>query len=171
MPARIEFRELVPADFPMLRAWFQDPEVVEWWAPPRDLPSIRAKYLPRLLGEEATSMWVIVIDGVNAGLAQSYRHVDHPAHDAVVGIADAAGIDYLLTVAFRGRGLAPDVLSALAAHALASHRGTTVCVATPSTANVKSCRALERAGFERRAEITGVGGFRETVYAMTPDRP
>src|SRR5690606_9629397 len=100
--ATIAFRPLEADDFPMLVEWFAEPSIARWWNEPADLSSVESKYGPRVEGREPTSMWIVEIEGRPGGLLQCYRHVDHPEHDACVGVPDAVGIDYLIGNAHRG---------------------------------------------------------------------
>jgi aminoglycoside 6'-N-acetyltransferase len=146
---RVEFRQLQRSDFPAVAAWFEQPHIERWWNESSDLDHIEAKYGPRVDGNDSTSMWIVEIDGIPAGLAQHYRHEDYPDHDEAVGVESAVGIDYLLAEDFTGRGLGPHVLAAFARLALDRTTGSHHCVAAPAQANRSSWRALERAGFQR----------------------
>lgn len=145
----LRFRPLVERDLATLVAWFAEPEIAKWWNQAAEIDSIRAKYLPRIEGREPTRMWIAEIDAGDVGLLQSYRHVDYPDHDASVAIADAVGIDYLITGRYRGRGYGRQVLRSFAAWSLTQYPEATRCVATPVQANEASWRALEHAGFVR----------------------
>lgn len=149
MPS-ISFRSLQEDDLPTLVEWFDEPAIASWWNQPAELASVQAKYLPRIEGREATSMWIVEIDNEAAGLFQCYLHVDYSEQDACVAIPDAVGIDYLIGGAHRGRGHGSAALRAFAAFALDRHSDAAVCVATPAQSNTASWRALERAGFARR---------------------
>lgn len=145
------FRPLVRSDFPSIQRWFAQPHVVRWWNADPAMAAIEAKYGQRVDGvDRATSMWIVEIDGVPAGLLQHYRHADHPDHEAAVGVDDAIGIDFLLSEEFAGRSLGPTVLTAFADLVLEATPGASWCVATPAQANSRSWRALEKAGFVRR---------------------
>ncbi len=150
----VTFRPLRRSDFPTLAVWFGQPHVERWWHEPTDPAAIEAKYGPRVDGREPTTMWIVEVGGEAAGLAQHYLHADQPDHDRSVGIDDAVGIDYLLADGFAGRGIGPRMLEALARLALAEEQGAACCVATPAQDNRPSWRALERAGFVRRASCT-----------------
>ncbi|HUS42108.1 MAG TPA: GNAT family N-acetyltransferase [Ilumatobacteraceae bacterium] len=114
---------MTPTDDPFgNRIELLEPVVVRWWNQRAEFESVRAEYLPRVDGTgDPTSMWIADVDGEPAGLLQHYRHVDHSAHDAAVGVPNAVGIDYLLGSRHRGRGLG----------------------------GLTSCAVLERAGFTR----------------------
>ncbi len=165
---RISFRPLRRGDFGLLADWFAQPAVARWWNEPADPDSIESKYGPRVDGRATTSMWIVEVDGAAAGLAQHYGHADHPAHDAAVGIADAVGIDYLLSADFAGRGIGPSVLSELARMALELEPGSRRCVATPSQENRPSWRALERASFVRAGPCQPPGEPLAWAYVWEP---
>ena len=167
-PARpdADFRLLRREDFASLALWFGEPHVAQWWNPDATLEGIEAKYGPRIDGvDAATTMWIIEIGGEAAGLAQHYRHADHPAHDAAVGIAQAVGIDYLLSKAYAARGLGGHVLSTFAGFVLERVPEALSCVATPAQANRRSWRALEAAGFVRRGTCQPPGEPPAYTYA------
>jgi len=163
----ISFRPLTADDLELLVEWFADPVVARWWNQPAELTSVTARYLPRIHGTgDPTAMWIAEIDGESAALLQSYRHVDHPATDAVVGVADAVGIDYLIGADHRGRSLGGRLLRAFAEFALAHQPDALVCVATPALENAASCAALERAGFVRSHECRPPGEPLAAVYTL-----
>lgn len=104
----VVFRPLADNDLPTLVEWFAEPAIARWWNQPANLASVRAKYLPRIEGREATSMWIAEIGGHAAGLFQCSLHVEYPQHDMSLGVPDAVGIDYLLEGAgFTRRGGRP----------------------------------------------------------------
>lgn len=162
------FRPMAEDDLPRLVTWFADPVVARWFGPPKDQAAVEQKYGPRLRGDDPTEMWIGEYGGEPAAMLQCYRHVDHPETDAVVGVSEAVGIDYLLSASFRGRGLAGPLLAAFATHALARFRDCTVVVATPHEANAASCGALRAAGFERSHVTTSPTGEREVVFVHRP---
>lgn len=145
----VTFRALMRADYALLARWFAEPDVRRWWNEDPSIDAIEEKYGPRVDGEERTTMWVVEIGGEPAGLMQHYRHEDYPEHDEAVGIADAVGIDFLLSEEFAGRGLGPEVLSRFADLVLELTSQASCCVATPAQENRRSWRALEKASFER----------------------
>ncbi|MFP3906620.1 MAG: GNAT family N-acetyltransferase, partial [Acidimicrobiales bacterium] len=59
----IGFRPLGRDDFAQLARWFSEPQVDRWWNEDSSPGGIEAKYGRRVDGLDATSMWVIEIDG------------------------------------------------------------------------------------------------------------
>ncbi|MFW2381198.1 MAG: GNAT family N-acetyltransferase [Acidimicrobiales bacterium] len=145
----LHFRPLEERDFEMLVRWLAEPEIARWWTHPASLDDVRTKYLPRIRGSEPVRMWIVEVDGVPAGLLQSYRHSDHAETDALIGIERAVGVDYLLAGSHRGRGIARPMLAAFSDLVLDVYRDCDVCVAAPPKSNEPSWRALESAGFQR----------------------
>jgi len=149
--SEVRFRLLRRSDFLSLQGWLAEPHVAMWWNADPSPAAVEAKYGPRIDGlDPLTTMWVAEIDGETCGLLQHYQHGDYPDHDAAVGIDNATGIDFLLSEAFSGRGLGPEVLSAFADLVLEVVPTALWCVATPAQENRRSWRALEKAGFLRR---------------------
>ena len=146
---KLTFRPLQRSDFPTLVKWFEQSHIARWWNETATMESVAAKYGPPVDGEEATAMWIIEVDGEPAGLAQSYRNSDYPETDAAIGIANAVGVDYLLSVQYVGRGIGAVALRKLAELVFRLYPDAAWCVATPARENEPSWRALERAGFER----------------------
>jgi aminoglycoside 6'-N-acetyltransferase len=148
----VAFRPLMTADLPQLCAWFAEPAVARWWNMPAAMDAVTEKYGPRIAGVEPTRMWIVEIEGMSAGLLQSYWHCDYPTHDAAVGIAGAVGVDYLIGESHRGRGFGSRVLGDFAAFVLEEYPDASEVVATPAQDNEASWRALEAAGFRRVGE-------------------
>ena len=147
---QITFRPLEMDDLGLLARWQSAPHVARWWQEPADIESLTTKYSPRVLAEERTEVFLILVDGSPAGLIQRYRHRDHPDWDRAVGIPDAVGIDYYLGEgALVGRGIGSAAIAAFARAALADYPDIQCVVAAPQQENVASWRALEKAGFSR----------------------
>lgn len=147
---RVAFRTLEQADLVRVHGWLNDPEVARWYSDGAPtLAAVRRKYAPRIGGRAATRVYVAVLDGEDAGLAQTYRVADYPGYAASLGAApDWAGLDYLIgEPAWRGRGLAHRLVAAFVDGVVAALPGIEICAALPAERNLKSRRALERAGF------------------------
>src|SRR5690349_13594606 len=97
----IAFRPLTRDDFPLLATWLDQPHVAPWWPVAHDPASLEAKYGPRIDGDGATEVFLIVLDAEPIGLIQRYRtanHLDwrHALKGTGVDVDRSAGIDYLL---------------------------------------------------------------------------
>lgn len=156
---RFEFRLLTDADLDMMHAWLNEPGVVRWWeGDDVSLPAVRADYGSAREDQE-TEHWIAQLDGAPVGwiccwpvlsdLSEAGAWLDH-------GLADtAAGIDYLLAdPSRRGQGIGSAMIRAFAYDVVfGEHPDWTHVAASPYAANVASCRALERAGFDFVASI------------------
>jgi aminoglycoside 6'-N-acetyltransferase len=152
-------------DLPLLHGWLQEPETAHWYRFD-DLSSVEAvaeHYGPALAGEEAVDLWIVRLDGCDAGFLQSYRLVDHPGYrDACVGVgADpgAGAVDYLLgDPGDRDHGVGSAVLRMFVEDVAFDVWGWPAVVASPEPANVRSLRALAKAGFRLLGDIEGEDG-------------
>src|SRR5688500_670735 len=59
---RLTFRPLAEVDLELVAAWLATPHVRAWWRAPADIESVRAKYLPRIRGDEPTEVFVASLD-------------------------------------------------------------------------------------------------------------
>jgi aminoglycoside 6'-N-acetyltransferase len=72
------FRPLLEVDFERQLRWLNEPHINRWWSRrPVTREEVRAKYLPRLRGEQKTQCLVAVFEGRPAGYVQTYRIEDH----------------------------------------------------------------------------------------------
>ncbi|MFH8436785.1 GNAT family N-acetyltransferase [Streptomyces sp. NPDC018007] len=146
---------LVPtseADLDLLARWFADPEFVEHWGGlPMPREEVAAKYVGRR--RPRVESFLIHAQGAPVGYAQ-YWHAG----------ADEGGIDMVLAVGARGRGLGPDAARALIAH-LCTTPGWRRVTVDPSATNVRAVHAWEKAGFRRMA---GEGETLSMEYRPAP---
>lgn len=152
---------MTAADLPMLHGWLNDPGVVQWW----EGQDVSYDAVVRHYGTPATPStehWIAVADGRDIGWLQCYLARDNLDETEAWwehGIDDnATGIDYLVATR-RGQGLGSAMIRAFAIDAvLGRHPEWTEVCAGPFAANVASCRALEKAGFELVALIDDEDG-------------
>ena len=144
----LRLRPLTRADFPLMADWLGRPHVAQWWDEPRGPDAIEDEYGPCIDGTDPTLVFVCEEAGTPVGFVQIYRMADNPGYVESVGFADAAGIDLFVGDADRrGAGLGPRMISAGVARMWASYPEVHGAVAGPSVANLRSCRAFEKAGF------------------------
>jgi 8-oxo-dGTP pyrophosphatase MutT (NUDIX family) len=159
MAADIAFRPLMMADLPDLVRWRHAPHAARWFPEPLDLAAAQRKYGPRIAGDSPTRVHVAVVDGHAAGFLQHYRVADYPAYAAATGLPDAVGLDYAIgEPELVGRGLGPQLIwSYLRDIVVPARPSAPSALASPDVANVRSVRALEKAGFVRRGQLTITG--------------
>lgn len=151
---RLGFRPLAEDDLELVAAWLAAPHVRAWWRAPADIESVRAKYLPRIRGDEPTEVFVASLDGEPIGIIQRYRFLDHGSWAATIAETDvalpgAAGIDYLVGDASRiGVGVGTAMIDRFSEQLFADLPEIDVIVVTPQADNRASCGALARAGYE-----------------------
>jgi aminoglycoside 6'-N-acetyltransferase len=124
---------------------------------------VLAHYGPCLDGTEPTELWFALLDGRDAGFLQSYRVADHPEYGDVCVAAGAdpgaGGIDYVLgDPRDRDHGVGSTMLRTFVEQVCFGAKGWPQVVAGPEPANVRSWRALEKAGFTFLAEIVSEDG-------------
>lgn len=168
---RIGFRLLTEGDLPLLHRWLHAPHVHEWWSegePPPSYETVVATYSPRLLLEEPTYPYVMLLGGEPIGYIQAYRLSDHPEYAAQVGAeAGAVGVDLFIgEVAHLHRGLGPRFLRAFMRQIVFGMLGATVCVIGPEVGNAAAIRAYKKAGF-RHWKTVPIAGEPAPEYLMT----
>jgi aminoglycoside 6'-N-acetyltransferase len=141
----VQFRPLQAADLPLLHVWLQREHVRRWWRDSRTLDETVAHYLPAIRGEEPTDHYVIVVDGRDVGMIETYLVSDHPEWESIVEVGQGvAGVDLLIGEEdLVGHGLGPAVLRAFARDQVRAP----VVVAAVDQENRRSWRAFEKAGF------------------------
>jgi len=135
----IEFRPITEADLPLLESWLERAHVALWWREP----------IEHELDQGVAGRYLIVVDGVPAGMIQTYLEDDPTIAgvDLLIGEEDAIG-----------RGLGPQVISQFTQEVVFARPETNAVVATVEEANRRSWRAFEKAGFRyvRDVEEEGV---------------
>ncbi len=146
-------------DLPRLHEWLSEPDTRHWFRND-DLTydGVVAHYGPRIDGDEPVNCWIVQVGGRELGFLQSYRLADHPEYAEVCVRAGAdpaaGGIDYLIaTPADRDRGLGSAMIRTFVEEIAFAHEGWPQACSGPEPANVRSWRALEKAGFTFLAEI------------------
>jgi RimJ/RimL family protein N-acetyltransferase len=172
---RITFRLLEEDDLGWFGRWLADPDVDRWFHTEDLSPEgIAAKYHPRIVGEEPVEQWLAVIDDREVAWLQTYPIAVDAGYQAActgVGVApDAGGVDYLVgSAADRGRGLGPKVIQAFVTDIVfGCHVWPAVCAGAHPD-NVRSWRALEKAGFAFAGLIETVDGPERLMACRRPE--
>lgn len=144
----------------MLRGWFAEPHVREWWGPPeQEVAAVEAD-----LDGGRFAVWIASLDGVPFAYVQDCDPAEAEAYyaDAPPG---ARAADVLIgPPSHLGRGLAAPLLRAFARHAGA--RGASGLLLDPDGRNARALAAYRRAGFAERRRHRG--GACETVVLFLP---
>jgi aminoglycoside 6'-N-acetyltransferase len=150
----ITFRPVAETDLRLLHDWLHREHVKRWW---RDEPTYDQVVEHYAQGDE--DHFVIVVDGRDAGMIQTYLVASDPEWEAIVGAEPGlAGVDLLIGEEdLVGRGLGPQILAAFAHGVVFSRPGTAACVATVEEGNERSWRAFEKAGFRRVRDVEEEG--------------
>lgn len=154
----IDFRPLAAADLTLVAEWLQAEHVRRWWRDPADVQAVRAKYLPRITGEEPTEVFVVSVtrpssEPAPVGIIQRYRFADYGSWAATVAGTDlaypnAAGIDYFIGAHDQtGRGVGTAMIKAFSEKLFVDCPDVDTIVVTSQDANRASRRALEVAGY------------------------
>ncbi len=177
-PEDISFRLLENDDLELMHTWLNEPGVVEWWeGEDVSMPSITANYSPDRDDADKIEHWIAVVEDEPVGWICCWRVLDGLSESKPwfpLGVEEtAAGIDYLVGAPDRrGQGLGTAMIKAFAADVVfGKHPWFTQAVAGPYTANVPSCRALEKAGFEFLGSVNHPGEALDPCSVMMLKRP
>ncbi|GLW09743.1 aminoglycoside N(6')-acetyltransferase [Microtetraspora sp. NBRC 13810] len=154
----ITWRRLKERDFPLLKAWLEQPHVARWWNHETSPEAVARDFGPSARGERPSEDLLVLLDGRPLGLVQRVMLADAP-HSvaelaAVLPVPEGAvGIDYLIGEPEQvGRGLGPAMIRALVERTWTDLPSATCVMVPVSAANRASWRALEKAGLRRVAE-------------------
>jgi RimJ/RimL family protein N-acetyltransferase len=156
----ITFRQLSPADLPMLHEWLTRPHVAEWWQPTPSFSDVEEEFTPLTYHDASTRGYIALLDDAPLGFIQSY---------VVLGSGDgwwedetdpgARGIDQFLADPDRlNQGLGRAMIRTFV-DGLFRDPSVTRVQTDPSPANDRAIRCYERAGFTALREV------------ITPDGP
>ena len=145
---QVSFRPLTIDDLSLMHRWLAMPHVNEWWHERLDLDGVHAKYVPGIEGIEPTHVFVIEC-ARPIGWIQWYRWANYPKHAALLGAEpETAGIDLAIgEVTALNLGLGSRAIRAFVESVVFAEAGITACISDPETANRRSIRAFEKAGF------------------------
>jgi RimJ/RimL family protein N-acetyltransferase len=156
----ITFRQLSPADLPMLHEWLTRLHVAEWWQPTPSFSDVQEEFTPLTYHDASTRGYIALLDDAPLGFIQSY---------VVLGSGDgwwedetdpgARGIDQFLADPDRlNQGLGRAMIRTFV-DGLFLDPSVTRVQTDPSPANFRAIRCYERAGFTALREV------------ITPDGP
>jgi len=146
----VSFRRMAHDDLPAVVGWQQAPHARRWFhGDGITLEDARGRYGPRIDGAAPVRMWVVQMDGIDAGYLQDYIVGDQDDYAVRIGEPDAVGFDYVIgDPALVGRGLGTRMVWTFLRDIVATHYPAAPrFVASPDHRNVASLRALAKCGF------------------------
>jgi aminoglycoside 6'-N-acetyltransferase-1b/aminoglycoside 6'-N-acetyltransferase-2 len=154
------FRPLAEADLPTLLEWLSRPHLQEWWREEEvSLESVRAKYLPRIAGDDDARPYLAFLADRPTGYIQYYLAAagdpdwwpDEPGPGVL-------GIDQFLADGSRlGQGLGTAMVGQFAAWLFEDADVTEIRV-DPRPDNTRAIRCYEKVGFRAVERITTPDG-------------
>jgi aminoglycoside 6'-N-acetyltransferase len=150
----ISFRRLLEPDLPVLAWWLGRAHVRRWWQEDPEVDAVRERYRPAVQGTDPTDLYVVVLDGRDIGMIQSYRLAAHPEWASILertghSFPTGASIDYLIgDQSLTGRGVGSAMVEAFSTQVFDTYGDVTCIVVSPQAANRASCRILEKAGYQ-----------------------
>ena len=157
--SEFRFRPLRDEDLRLLHRWLNDPAVVRWW----EGADLSWRAIVDRCGSGRwgpVEHWIALLGGEPFGWIQCYCAESEAEDEAYywkeyVELQKTGGIDYLVGAgAQRGRGLGSAMIRTFVRDIVfARHPEWDFAAAGPFEANAPSCRALEKAGFRRRATL------------------
>jgi RimJ/RimL family protein N-acetyltransferase len=155
---RMDFTEVGPEHYPVLREWLAAPHMREWWGEPeKELGFIR----DMVEGRDTTRPFIINLDGEAIGYIQ-YWFVGHHQNEAWIKVnpwlahlpADAVGVDLSIGDPTRlSQGIGSAALAVSARRLFeAGHR--TILI-DPDPENARAVRAYRKAGFRPVPHLLG----------------
>lgn len=160
----IRFRRLVDEDLTLLHRWLNAPAVVAWWEG-RDvsMPAVVRDFSEA--NRKSIEFWIATRGDVPFGFVQTYLAETLSASETyywsdVLDLRRGGGIDYFLgDEVEKGRGLGSAMIRAFVLEvAFVRNPEWDYVAAGPFSANVPSCRALEKAGFRERVRLADPEG-------------
>ncbi|QYL28029.1 N(6)-hydroxylysine O-acetyltransferase [Mycobacterium shottsii] len=147
-------RRLDPeGDLDLMHSWMNDPEVARFWRKPWPRPQI-ASYLFDQHCSAHSVPYLGLLDGAPISYWELYRADLDPLARHYAAREHDAGLHSLLGPAeCRGRRLAADLLRIVSTWQLDADPSADRVIAEPDVNNTRMIRALERAGFERTADL------------------
>lgn len=147
----LRFRRMTTADLDAVAQWLTAPHARPWWTDEATVDALRAKYEPRIRGEEPIRMWIVEVDDRPVGFLQDYpADVDGAyAVPAAGARPKAVGFDYLIGEAsYVGKSLGTRMIWEFCRDVMhPAYPGVERFVASPRRGNHASLRVLAKSGF------------------------
>jgi aminoglycoside 6'-N-acetyltransferase len=149
---RLGFRPMTHDDLPAVVDWQRAPHANRWFHGERfDVAAATAKYGPRIEGVAPTRMWVVQVDGRDAGYVQDYRVRDHDEYAVKTQDLEAVAFDYLIGDPDLGnKGIGTRMIWTYIRDVLRrDYPYAARFIASPDHRNAPSLRVLDKCGFSQ----------------------
>jgi len=150
----VSFRQLAPADLPMVHEWLCRAHVAEWWSPTPSLEEVVAEFSPLTQPAHRDRAYIVLDGSREIGYIQSYVVKDcgdgwwEDEQDP-----GARGIDqFLADPDSLGRGIGTEMVRAFVAR-LFEDPSVTRVQTDPDPGNARAIRCYEKAGFRAMRHV------------------
>lgn len=147
---KISFKKLRLIDLGLLHKWLNNPHVKEWYGrnEKSDFEAVRAKYIPRIEGQESTICYISYYDGKPFGFIQGYMINNDPNYAEYVD-RETASIDlFIREEDFMGGGFGSQMIKKFLKDIIFGEMGAQACVIGPEPNNTRAIRSYEKVGFK-----------------------
>jgi aminoglycoside 6'-N-acetyltransferase len=166
--SQIHFRPLEIEDLETMRRWLNSDFVARWWPGWPALEQVRAKYMPRITGEDPTRCFIIELADIAIGFIQCYCVADNPHLRSLLDKPErAAGID--LFIGDRAKaycGLGPRIIGRFLRQIVFAPAETNACIIDPAQNNAAAIRAYAKTGFRHLATVHIAGELEPSSIMM-----
>ncbi|HXN85872.1 MAG TPA: GNAT family N-acetyltransferase [Candidatus Binataceae bacterium] len=169
--SRIHFRPLEIDDLDTMHRWLNGDFVARWWPGWPTHEQVRAKYTPRITGEDPTRCFIIELENSAIGFIQCYCVIDDPHLRPLIDEPEhATGIDLFIGDRANARcGLGPRIIRKFLREFVFAPPETNTCIIDPAQNNAAAIRAYAKTGFHHFATIN-VRDELEPSYVMVLGR-
>jgi RimJ/RimL family protein N-acetyltransferase len=111
---------------------------------------IKNKYLPRILGKEPASCYLILFDEIKIGYIQTYFVCDYPEYNKYVKMSnDVAGIDIFIGEEdYIHKGHGGIFIKKFLKYIVFKDDDVKTCIVGPDPKNIAAIKAYEKVGFK-----------------------
>lgn len=168
---KIHFRILEEKDFPQMHVWLNTDFVKQFFKNPSTMDDIKKEYEPYITGEDPTTPYIIMIDGVDIGYIQTYYYSDYCDNYYEELNADkySAGVDLFIGHKdYIHKGYGTHIMQAFIKKYVFINPKTVNVIITPEPGNLIAIKVYEKVGFRWYKTIKTPKG--EFEYLMSLSR-
>lgn len=142
-----------PEDYTLLAKWRSDPDVLAFYGGrdrPLDMDAVRAKYRPRVVGQENVTPCIVELDRMPIGYMQFYTLSDADKHRFGFPSEErVCGFDLFIgETRFWNQGIGTRMVAAMLEYLFLEQKADRVMI-DPEMWNRRAVRCYEKAGFRK----------------------